>query len=114
MLACVVLVAGCAQTFDATTLGVPASMASAASPTVPDSAAAFSVSSHAMFGFWGMVSLKNPSVEKALAGQLVGGKRIENVRIKVRSSVSDVIFTVLTAGIIVPRSVTVEGTVTGP
>jgi hypothetical protein len=53
-------------------------------------------------------------VEKALAGQLVGGKRIENVRIKVRSSVGDVLLTIFTAGIIVPRSVTVEGTVVGP
>jgi hypothetical protein len=102
----------CAQTFDATTLGVPANMASSAA--VPDSGAAFAVSSHAMFALWGLFPVKQPSVEKALAGQLVGGKRIENVRIKVRSSVTDVLLTILTAGIIVPRSVTVEGTVVGP
>lgn len=106
------LVSGCAQTFDATTLGVPATMASSAS--APPTGAAFSVSSHAMFGFWGLVSLKEPSVQKALAGQLAGGKSIANVRIKVRSSVTDVIFTILTAGVIVPKSVTVEGIVTGP
>ncbi len=106
------LATACAQTFDATTLGVPATMASAAAS--PDSGAAFTVSSHAMFALWGLFPVKQPSVEKALAGQLVGGKRIEDVRIKVHSSVTDVLLTIFTAGIIVPRSVTVEGKVVGP
>jgi len=34
------------------------------------------------------------------------------VKIRVRSRWSDVLFTVLTAGLIVPRTVTVEGIVT--
>jgi hypothetical protein len=34
------------------------------------------------------------------------------VKIRVRSRWSDVLFTVLTAGILVPRTVTVEGIVT--
>ncbi|HET7601580.1 MAG TPA: hypothetical protein VFK36_01095 [Gemmatimonadales bacterium] len=106
------LATACAQTFDATTLGVPASMASAAATA--DSGAAFTVSTHSMFALWGLFSVKQPSVEKALAGQLVGGKRIEDVRIKVHSSATDVLLTILTAGIIVPRSVTVEGKVVGP
>jgi hypothetical protein len=102
----------CAETFDATTLGVPATMASSAA--VADSGVAFTVSSHAVFALWGLFPAKQPSVEKALASQLMGGKRIENVRIKVRSSVTDVLLTIFTAGIVVPRSVTVEGTVVGP
>jgi hypothetical protein len=102
----------CAETFDATTLGVPATMASAAA--VADSGVAFTVSSHAVFALWGLFPAKQPSEEKALASQLMGGKRIENVRIKVRSSVTDVLLTIFTAGIVVPRSVTVEGTVVGP
>jgi hypothetical protein len=106
------LATACAQTFDATTLGVPASMASSAATA--DSGAAFTVSSHAMFALWGLFSVKQPSVEKALASQLVGGKRLEDVRIKVHSSPTDVLLTIFTAGIIVPRSVTVEGKVVGP
>lgn len=106
------LATACAQTFDATSLGVPATMASSA--VAADSGTAFTVSSHAMFALWGLFSVKQPSVEKALASQLVGGKRVENVRIKVRSSVTDVLLTIFTAGIVVPRSVTVEGTVVGP
>lgn len=112
LLLTVMLAGGCAQTFDATTLGVPATMASSAAQ--PPAGDAFSVSTHAVYGFWGIASLKQPSVERTLAGQLVGGKSIANVKITVRSSFTDVLFTVLTAGIIVPRSVTVEGIVTGP
>ncbi|HEU4801302.1 MAG TPA: hypothetical protein VFS94_11810 [Gemmatimonadales bacterium] len=110
--ALVLFIAGCAQTFDATTLGVPASLASDAGqqPT----GEAFSVTTHSVHGFWGLMKFRSPSVERALAGQLLDGQAISNVRIKVRSSVTDVIFTILTAGLVVPRSVTVEGVVTGP
>lgn len=108
----VLLVSGCAQTFDATTLGVPASLASGAAqqPTGEE----FSVTTHSVHGFWGLMKLRSPSVERALAGQLLNGKGISNVRIKVRSSFTDVLFTILTAGLVVPRSVTVEGVVSGP
>lgn len=103
----------CAQTFDSTTLGVPVVMANAAA--TPPTGSPFSVTTHSVHGFWGLLTLKSPSVERVLAGQLLGGQGIENVRIKVRSSITDVIFTVLTAGLIAPRSVTVEGVVTpGP
>ena len=106
------LATGCAQTFDATTLGVPTSLASDAGqqPT----GEAFSVTTHSVHGFWGLMKFRSPSVQRALAGQLLDGQAISNVRIQVRSSVTDVIFTILTAGLIVPRSVTVEGVVTGP
>ncbi|HET8650923.1 MAG TPA: hypothetical protein VFL95_12835, partial [Gemmatimonadales bacterium] len=61
---------------------------------------------------WGLLSLRKPSLERALASQLIGGKGVANVKIKVRSRWSDVLFTVLTAGLLVPRSVTFEGTIT--
>lgn len=101
---------GCAQTFDATTLGVPATLASAAGQ--PPAGDHFKVSSKAVFGFWGIARFKEPSVRKTLAAQLVGGNGVANVKIRVRSRWSDVLFTVLTAGLIVPRTVTVEGIVT--
>jgi hypothetical protein len=46
-----------------------------------------------------------------LAGQVGSGARIANLRVKVRSRWSDILVTVLTGGLIVPRSVTFEGIV---
>jgi hypothetical protein len=43
----------------------------------------------------------------------VGGRSVSNVRIKVRSRWSDVLITGLTLGLFVPRTVTIEGVVTG-
>jgi hypothetical protein len=100
---------GCAHTFDATTLGAPVTMASAAGQTVEGSR--FRVTSRALFGFWGVLKIKEPSLRKALAAQLGGGSGIAELRIKVRSRWSDVLVTALTAGLIVPRAVTYEGVV---
>jgi hypothetical protein len=101
---------GCALSFDASGLGVPATLASAAGQ--PPQGARFSVSSKAVFGLWGVLQLKQPSLRKALAAQLAGGTGIADVRIRVRSRWTDVLVTALTAGLIVPRSVTFEGVVT--
>ena len=110
LLVLVCLLGGCAQTFDATTLGVPATLATAAGQ--PPAGERFKVSSKAVFGLWGVARLKEPSIRKALAAQLVGGSGLADVKIRVRSRWSDVLFTVLTAGLIVPRTVTFEGVVT--
>ena len=104
------LLAGCAHTFDATTLGVPVTMASPAGQ--PAQGDRFSVSSKSVFGFWGLLRYKEPSLRKALAAQLAGGSGVADLRIKVRSRWSDVLITGLTLGLIVPRSVTFEGVVT--
>ena len=101
---------GCAQTFDATTLGVPATLASTAGQ--PPQGDRFRLSTKAVFGFWGIVRFKEPSLRKALAGQLGGSSGIADLKIKVRSRWSDLLFTLLTAGLVVPRSVTFEGVVT--
>jgi hypothetical protein len=100
---------GCAQTFDATPLGVPATMASPAGQ--PPEGSRFRVTSHALFAFWGVAKIKEPSLRKALAAQLGGGSGIADLKIKVKSTWSDVLITVLTAGLIVPRAVTYEGVV---
>ncbi|HEY9505286.1 MAG TPA: hypothetical protein VIQ27_04910 [Gemmatimonadales bacterium] len=106
----VLLLAGCAQTFDATTLGVPVTMSSPAAQ--PPQGDRFRVGSRAVFGFWGTVKLREPSLRKALAAQLGGASGVADLRIKVRSRFSDLLITGLTLGIIVPRSVTFEGVVT--
>jgi hypothetical protein len=108
VLAC--LLGGCAQTFDATTLGVPATLASGAGQRPAGDR--FAVSSKAVFGLWGIARLKEPSIRKALAAQLAGGSAVADVKIRIRSRWSDLLFTVLTAGLIVPRTVTFEGVVT--
>jgi hypothetical protein len=106
----VVSLAACAQTFDATTLGVPATLATAAGQ--PPAGERFAVSSKAVFGLWGIARLRQPSLRKALAAQLGGGTGVADVRIRVRSRWSDLLVTLLTAGLIVPRTVTFEGVVT--
>lgn len=105
-----VLLSGCAQTFDAASLGVPVTMASPAAQAPQGDR--FSVTSRAVFGFWGTLRFKQPSLQKALAAQLGGGSGVADVRIRVRSRWSDLLITALTAGLVVPRSVTFEGVVT--
>lgn len=106
----VLLLAGCAHNFDATALGVPVTLASPAGQ--PAQGDRFSVSGKSVFGFWGLLRFREPSLRKALAAQLAGGAGVADVRIRVRSRWSDVLITGLTLGLIVPRSVTFEGVVT--
>lgn len=104
------MLGGCSLNFDATSLGVPVTMASpVGQPAQGDS---FRVSSHALWAFWGAIRLKAPSLEKSLAGQLVGGQGIADLKIKTRVSFGDFLVTLLTAGILAPRSVVFEGVVT--
>ncbi len=105
-----VMLQGCALDFDATRLGVPVTMASPVGQ--PPEGDRFHVSSRAVYAFWGLAKLKAPSLQKALATQLVGGKGVTDLKIGVRSSFGDVLVSVLTGGIIVPRKVTYEGVVT--
>jgi hypothetical protein len=106
------VLSGCANTFDATRLGVPVTMAS--SGNAPAQGTSFHVTSHAVYGFWGVFKFSEPSLRKALASQLVGGAGVADLRIKVRSRFFDIIVTGLTLGLIVPRSVTFEGVVLQP
>jgi hypothetical protein len=104
------VLSGCAQTFDAAALGVPVTMASTAGQ--PAEGTRFQVTAHSVFAFWGLARIKEPSLRKALAAQLVGGAGVADVRIRVRSRFPDVLATILTAGLLIPRSVTYEGVVT--
>jgi hypothetical protein len=105
-----VMLEGCAETFDATTLGVPATLAAPAGQAVEGSR--FSITQRSVYGLWGIATIKSPSLRKALAAQLAGGSGIAGLKIKAKSRWSDVLITALTAGLIVPRSVTFEGVVT--
>jgi len=103
---------GCALTFDATSLGVPVSMASAASqPAVGDT---FQVRTTAVYLFWGAVPLSEPSLENTLESQLGGGRAVRDLRIKVSRRWTDLLYTVLTAGVVSPVSVTFQGVIGAP
>jgi hypothetical protein len=107
-----VLTTGCAHTFDASTVGVEATMASPAS--APAQGEAFEINRKAVFFFWGMVPGSQPSLTDVLNAQVTSTDQVADLRVRVRSRFSDVLITILTAGLIVPRSVTYEGVVVTP
>jgi hypothetical protein len=112
MLALVALLAtaACANTFDATKLGVPVTMAAPVGEVPTGNR--FAVTGHAIYGLWGLLSIHEPSLQRALAAQLAGGHGVADLRIKVRSRWTDLLITGLTLGVVTPRSVTFEGVVT--
>lgn len=99
----------CSLTLDAHTLGVPVAMAAPAGQAPEGDR--FRVTSRALYAFWGAFKIKQPSLQKTLAGQLIGGKGVADLRIKVRSSFGDLLISALTAGLVVPRAVTFEGVI---
>ncbi len=105
------LLAGCVQNIDATRIGVPVTLASAAGTPMPPGGERFTVTGKAVYAMWGITEISSPALHHTLAGQLVGGKALVDVKIKVRSRWSDVLITIVTVGIIVPRTVTAEGIV---
>ena len=103
---------GCAMTFDSSHLGVPVTMASAA--TSPTTGTAFHVNRHPVFMGWGLITVGAPNLEDVLAGQVANGAGVTNLKIRVRASLFDYLVTGLTFGLFAPRTVTFEGTVQGP
>lgn len=103
------LVSACSVSFDSSTLGVPASVSEAAGSNVQGTQ--FQVHQKAVFLFLGMFPTSKPSLEKALAGQLLDGAEVANLTISVRSRFSDLLISFLTLGLIIPRSVTYEGVI---
>ena len=101
--------ASCAQTFDATKLGVPVTLAeSAQNPVAGDT---FRVTKHPVWFLWGLVPGASPNLQDVLAGQLGAGSRLANVRIHQRMEFLDIFATIITVGLVSPRSVTFEGVV---
>ena len=104
-------VMGCAQTFDATTLGIDASMSAPVSVQVQGEE--FKLSKKAVYLVAGLFTASKPSLDEFLASQVTGDARIANLKIEVRSKPFDVLITILTLGIVVPRTVTYEGVIVG-
>jgi len=100
---------GCALTFDSAHLGVPVSLAD--SSRAPATGTPFKVTKHPVFFGWGLATVSQPNLEDVLAGQLATGASITKLRIKVGMRPADLLFTVLTFGLLSPRTVTFEGVV---
>ena len=98
---------GCAVSFDAGTLGVKVSMAEPAGQQ-PEGTE-FTITKKAVFLLFGLRRASSPSLESVLGGQLLDAAEIRNLQIKVRSRFADILITILTVGLIVPRSVTFHG-----
>jgi hypothetical protein len=108
-LALALAAAGCAMTFDATSLGVPASLASsAAQPVVGDT---FNVRTKSVYLFWGLFQSVSPSLLNVLQGQVAGGRAVQSLRVRVSRRWSDVLITALTAGVVTPVTVQFQGVV---
>jgi hypothetical protein len=101
---------GCALKYDSTALGVPVSLAEAAQAP-PPSGEAFNITRHAVFLVWGVWTVGAPNLEDVLAGQVGAATGVTNLRIRQRVRWSDLLITVLTVGIVSPRSITMEGVV---
>jgi hypothetical protein len=99
------------MTFDARSLG--ANVTVAQPPGATPCTAEFRRSQKAIYLAWGLVRATAPSLEKALAGQVTGAQSVANLQVHVRSRFTDILITGLTAGLVVPRSVTFEGCVVG-
>lgn len=104
-------VSGCALTIDSTHLGVPATLA--VSGQAAPQGSAFKVTKHPVYLFLGLLPASQPKIEDVLAGQVGAGSGVANLRVKVTSRWTDLLVAGLTLGIVVPRSVTYEGVVTG-
>ena len=98
---------GCAVSFDAGTLGVKVSMAEPAGQQ-PEGTE-FTITKKAVFLLFGVLRGSNPSLEGVLGGQLLDADEVRNLQIKVRSRFVDILVTILTAGLVIPRSVTFHG-----
>lgn len=109
LLASMLSSAGCALTFDATRLGVPVTMAG--SPQGTPSGTPFHVTRHPVYLLFGLARVGTPDLEDVLEGEVGAGAGVQNLRINVAASPTDVLFTVLTLGVISPRTVTFEGEV---
>ncbi len=100
---------GCAMTIDARALGVEATLASDASePAVGE---AFEFNKKAVYMFWGLAQPGKPSLRNIIASQVQGDARVADLSVRVRSRFGDVLISILTLGLVVPRTVTLEGVV---
>ena len=99
------------QQFDATSLGVPATMATA--PADLPQGEPFRTTTKTVHGLFGLVTISKANLRKGLSQQLVGGTGVAQLKITTKSRWFDVLISGLTLGLVVPRTVIYEGVVIG-
>jgi hypothetical protein len=98
----------CALEFNSHSLGVPVSMTPVSGTAASDT---FNVTLHAVYIFWGLAEVKEPSLQPVLAGQLGNGGAVADLSISARKKWSDVLVTAFTLGFISPTTVTYRGVI---
>ncbi|MBI4500324.1 MAG: hypothetical protein HY700_04105 [Gemmatimonadetes bacterium] len=106
------MTSGCAETFDATNLGAKTTLSARA--VEQPQGEPFKITKTAVYVLWGLGTATRPSLERVLASQVTGDAEIANLRITVKSRFSDVLLSVLTGFLVVPRGVTYEGVIVRP
>ena len=85
-------------------------MAAAAGQAVPGDT--FTITTRAVYVFWGLATAKRPDLRETLAGQLGSGGGVSNLAIHSRMRWSDVLLSAVTLGVVSSTSVTMSGVVT--
>jgi len=106
-LALVIIVTGCATLPLESNLGMPISMTDMKSAP----AQTFESQSKAIWLFWGLMELSLPTVDGVVGPVVAGHSGVQNLKITTETDVIDFIVTNLTSGIVVLRTVTIEGQV---
>src|SRR5436190_23097200 len=91
---CLLLTGACSLNYNSRSLGVPVTMAEPLAAGVAGDS--FNVTTRAVHIFWGLSTVKEPSLHQVLAGQLGSGTGVRNVAIHARKRWSDVLVTALT------------------
>jgi hypothetical protein len=104
-----VLSSACSVTFDSGTLGVAATVSEPAG--APAQGTPFRVTQKAVFLILGTIPANRPSLERALASQMLDADSVADLKIHVGSRFTDILISALTVGLIIPRSVTYEGVI---
>ena len=73
------------------------------------STGAFSEDGVHVFLFWGLVGNENEALKEAMARPLQKGRALQEVKVRTFFSVGDMLVSVITLGLVTPRSYHIEG-----
>lgn len=103
----IIIFAGCATLPLESNLDKPVNMTDGKNAQVRT----FVSNSKAIWIFWGLAPISLPTVDGVLMPQVSGHAGVQNLKITTESGFIDHVVTILTQGILVMRTVTIEGEV---
>jgi hypothetical protein len=104
-LALVIVVTGCATIPMESNVGKPVSMTNMKGTPAQN----FESKSKAIWLFWGLVTLSVPTVDEVVGPAVADHAGVQNLKITMESEALDIIADILTDGILIMRTVTIEG-----